>query len=172
MHFWFDDMCYFNPNAMWKPWIEMMTIRMGWYVYLHIVVTCIWTKLMWKTRIEIEKCSRRVFLNYLHIPFTKCYSTIFHHEWSNYKALQIKYGLPQKTALYEQFLTRKVSHMNYIGFRIYRSLPFLFEIRCILDWSCSTTSLTMYDWLKVCYIIRCFFRFFVFEYSCKIRMLK
>ena len=69
------------------------------------------------------------------------------------QALQIKYGLPQKTALYEQFLTRKVSHMNYVGFRIYRSLPFLFEIRCILDWSCSTTSLTMYDWLKVCYII-------------------
>lgn len=78
------------------------------------------------------------------------------------QALQIKYGLPQKTALYEQFLTKKVSHMNYIGFRIYRSLPFLFEIRCILDWSCSTTSLTMYDWLKVCYTIRYFCFLFMY----------
>ncbi|KAI5060462.1 hypothetical protein GOP47_0024882 [Adiantum capillus-veneris] len=77
------------------------------------------------------------------------------------QALQIKYGLPHKTALYRQFLTRKVSHMNHICFRIYRSLPFLFELRCILDWSCSTTSLTMYDWLKLediyasLYIVKC-----------------
>lgn len=65
------------------------------------------------------------------------------------QASQIKYGLPHKTALYKQFLTRKISHLNHIGFRLYRSLPFLFELRCILDWSCSTTSLTMYDWLKL-----------------------
>ncbi|MCO5611380.1 hypothetical protein L7F22_065633 [Adiantum nelumboides] len=77
------------------------------------------------------------------------------------QALQIKYGLPHKTALYRQFLTGKVSHMNHICFRIYRSLPFLFELRCILDWSCSTTSLTMYDWLKLediyasLYIVKC-----------------
>ncbi|KAH7277309.1 hypothetical protein KP509_39G044800 [Ceratopteris richardii] len=77
------------------------------------------------------------------------------------QALQIKYGLPHKTALYKQFLTRKVSHMNHICFRIYRALPFLFELRCILDWSCSITSLTMYDWLKLediyasLYIVKC-----------------
>lgn len=65
------------------------------------------------------------------------------------QAFQIKYGLPHKSALYGQFLARKVNFMSWIGFRLYRALPFLFELRCVLDWSCTTTALNMYDWLKV-----------------------
>ncbi|CAN6452751.1 unnamed protein product [Victoria cruziana] len=65
------------------------------------------------------------------------------------QALQIRYGIPHKSALYQQFLTSKVSHINYLGFRLYRALPFLYELRCVLDWSCTSTSLTMYDWLKM-----------------------
>jgi hypothetical protein len=65
------------------------------------------------------------------------------------QALQIRYGIPNKSNLYRQFLTSKVTQVNYFGFRLYRALPFLYELRCVLDWSCTTTSLTMYDWLKV-----------------------
>lgn len=65
------------------------------------------------------------------------------------QAFQIKYGLPHKSALYGQFLARKVNYMSWIGFRLYRALPFLFELRCVLDWSCTTTALNMYDWLKL-----------------------
>ncbi|KAM3330365.1 hypothetical protein ACQJBY_026955 [Aegilops geniculata] len=65
------------------------------------------------------------------------------------QALQIRYGIPNKSNLYRQFLTSKVTQVNYLGFRLYRALPFLYELRCVLDWSCTTTSLTMYDWLKV-----------------------
>lgn len=65
------------------------------------------------------------------------------------QALQIRYGIPHKSILYRQFLTSKVSQINYLGFRLYRALPFLYELRCVLDWSCTATSLTMYDWLKV-----------------------
>lgn len=65
------------------------------------------------------------------------------------QALQIKYGLPHKSALYGQFLARRVNTMSWCGFRFYRALPFLFELRCVLDWSCTTTALNMYDWLKV-----------------------
>lgn len=65
------------------------------------------------------------------------------------QAIQLKYGIPHKSTLYRQFLTSSISKLNYIGFRIYRALPFLYELRCVLDWSCTTTSLTMYDWLKV-----------------------
>uniref|UniRef100_M8C8Y8 Piezo THU9 and anchor domain-containing protein n=1 Tax=Aegilops tauschii TaxID=37682 RepID=M8C8Y8_AEGTA len=64
------------------------------------------------------------------------------------QALQIRYGIPNKSNLYRQFLTSKVTQVNYLGFRLYRALPFLYELRCVLDWSCTTTSLTMYDWLK------------------------
>lgn len=65
------------------------------------------------------------------------------------QALQIRHGLPHKSTLYRQFLTSTVSQVNFMGFRLYRALPFLYELRCVLDWSCTTTSLTMYDWLKL-----------------------
>jgi hypothetical protein len=65
------------------------------------------------------------------------------------QAIQIRHGIPHKSTLYRQFLTSKVSQINYLCYRLYRALPFLYELRCVLDWSCTTTSLTMYDWLKV-----------------------
>ncbi|XP_028770789.1 piezo-type mechanosensitive ion channel homolog isoform X2 [Neltuma alba] len=65
------------------------------------------------------------------------------------QAMQIQFGIPQKSTLYRQFLTSNVSRFNFLGFRLYRALPFLYELRCVLDWSCTTTSLTMYDWLKL-----------------------
>ncbi|XP_020597210.1 piezo-type mechanosensitive ion channel homolog isoform X2 [Phalaenopsis equestris] len=65
------------------------------------------------------------------------------------QAVQIRCGIPNKSTLHRQFLTRKVSQIKYLGFRLYRALPFLYELRCGLDWSCTTTSLTMYDWLKL-----------------------
>lgn len=77
------------------------------------------------------------------------------------QAIQIRYGMPHKSTLYRQFLTSKVSRINYLGYRLYRALPFLYELRCVLDWSCTTTSLTMYDWLKLedinasLYLVKC-----------------
>lgn len=65
------------------------------------------------------------------------------------QAIQLRHGIPHKSTLYRQFLTSEISRINYLGYRLYRALPFLYELRCALDWSCTTTSLTMYDWLKV-----------------------
>ncbi|XP_073309435.1 piezo-type mechanosensitive ion channel homolog isoform X2 [Primulina huaijiensis] len=77
------------------------------------------------------------------------------------QATQIRYGVPHKCTLYRQFLTSKISRVNYLGHRLFRALPFLYELRCVLDWSCTTTSLTMYDWLKLedinasLYLVKC-----------------
>ncbi|KAI3752438.1 hypothetical protein L2E82_24470 [Cichorium intybus] len=65
------------------------------------------------------------------------------------QAMQIRSGVPHKSTLYRQFLTSSITRVNYLGYRLYRALPFLYELRCVLDWSCTTTSLTMYDWLKL-----------------------
>ncbi|KAI4301844.1 hypothetical protein L6164_035084 [Bauhinia variegata] len=65
------------------------------------------------------------------------------------QAKQIHIGIPQKSTLYRQFLTSSVSRFNVLGYKLYRAIPFLYELRCVLDWSCTTTSLTMYDWLKL-----------------------
>lgn len=75
------------------------------------------------------------------------------------QAIQVRYGIPHQTTLYRQFLTSEVSRVNYLGYRLYRALPFLYELRCVLDWSCTTTSLTMYDWLKV--FVSLFFKLFL-----------
>ncbi|KAL0389546.1 UNVERIFIED_CONTAM: Piezo-type mechanosensitive ion channel [Sesamum calycinum] len=69
------------------------------------------------------------------------------------QAMQIRHGIPNKSTLYRQFLTSEVSRVNYLGYRLYRALPFLYELRCVLDWSCTTTSLTMYDWLKYPWLV-------------------
>ncbi|KAL0370555.1 UNVERIFIED_CONTAM: Piezo-type mechanosensitive ion channel [Sesamum angustifolium] len=77
------------------------------------------------------------------------------------QAMQIRSGVPHQSTLYRQFLTSEVSRVNYLGYRLYRALPFLYELRCVLDWSCTTTSLTMYDWLKLedinasLYLVKC-----------------
>ncbi|CAJ1960920.1 unnamed protein product [Sphenostylis stenocarpa] len=65
------------------------------------------------------------------------------------QAIQLHFGIPHKSTLYRQFLTSSVSRINVLGFRLYRAIPFLYELRCVLDWSCTTTSLTMHDWLKL-----------------------
>ncbi|KAD3068641.1 hypothetical protein R6Q59_017338 [Mikania micrantha] len=78
-----------------------------------------------------------------------------------FQATQIRSGVPHKSTLYRQFLTSSVSRVNYLGYKLYRALPFLYELRCVLDWSCTTTSLTMYDWLKLedinasLYLVKC-----------------
>ncbi|GAV80465.1 DUF3595 domain-containing protein [Cephalotus follicularis] len=77
------------------------------------------------------------------------------------QAIQFGYGIPHKSTLYRQFLTSDISRINYLGYRLYRALPFLYELRCVLDWSCTATSLTMYDWLKLedihasLYLVKC-----------------
>ncbi|KAM1344030.1 hypothetical protein ACFX2F_008161 [Malus domestica] len=77
------------------------------------------------------------------------------------QAIQLRHGIPHKGTLYLQFLTSEISRINYLGYRLYRALPFLYELRCALDWSCTTTSLTMYDWLKLedihasLYLVKC-----------------
>ncbi|XP_068337805.1 piezo-type mechanosensitive ion channel homolog [Pyrus communis] len=77
------------------------------------------------------------------------------------QAIQLRHGIPHKNTLYRQFLTSEISRINYFGYRLYRALPFLYELRCALDWSCTTTSLTMYDWLKLedihasLYLVKC-----------------
>ncbi|KAG0452569.1 hypothetical protein HPP92_025233 [Vanilla planifolia] len=65
------------------------------------------------------------------------------------QAMQIRHGIPNRSTLYQQFLTTKTTRVTFLGFRLYRALPFLYELRCVLDWSCTSTSLTMYDWLKL-----------------------
>lgn len=45
--------------------------------------------------------------------------------------------------------TTGVGTLHWFGNAIYRSIPFLFEMRVLLDWTCSRTALKIYAWLTI-----------------------
>lgn len=115
------------------------TGKVIFYLFNLVLFTYSVTKYAWDMD-PLHRYSGRLAIRAIY--FTKAISLVL-------QAMQIHFGIPHKSTLYRQFLTSSVSRVNVLGFRLYRALPFLYELRCVLDWSCTTTSLTMYDWLKV-----------------------
>ena len=62
-------------------------------------------------------------------------------------ALQLKFGLPSfRSGSFP--LMKSTSRMSKIMFQFYRAIPFLFEIRTLVDWVCTLTALDLYQWFK------------------------
>ncbi|XP_019423169.1 PREDICTED: piezo-type mechanosensitive ion channel homolog isoform X2 [Lupinus angustifolius] len=127
------------------------TGKVIFYLFNLVLFTYSVTKYAWDMD-PLHRYSGRLALRAIYL--TKAISLVL-------QAIQIHFGIPHKSMLYRQFLTSSVSRINVLGFRLYRSIPFLHELRCVLDWSCTTTSLTMYDWLKLedihasLYLVKC-----------------
>ncbi|CAL0308579.1 unnamed protein product [Lupinus luteus] len=127
------------------------TGKVIFYLFNLVLFTYSVTKYAWDMD-PLHRYSGRLALRAIYL--TKALSLVL-------QAIQIHFGIPHKSMLYRQFLTSNVSRINVLGFRLYRSIPFLHELRCVLDWSCTTTSLTMYDWLKLedihasLYLVKC-----------------
>jgi Piezo non-specific cation channel, R-Ras-binding domain len=64
-----------------------------------------------------------------------------------FAALQIKYSLPSFSKVTFPLLRHPSSYTS-IFFKFYRSIPFLFEIRTLMDWIFTTTALSIYQWFK------------------------
>lgn len=62
-------------------------------------------------------------------------------------SLQIKYGFPLITK--GQYFASSTSIYNRYAFKIYRNVPFLYELRGILDWTITKTSLDLFQWFKL-----------------------
>lgn len=39
--------------------------------------------------------------------------------------------------------------LNMAGFKIFINIPFLMELRTLMDWVWTDTSMTLFDWLKM-----------------------
>ncbi|KAK8620775.1 hypothetical protein V6N13_067237 [Hibiscus sabdariffa] len=115
------------------------TAKVIFYLFTLFLFTYSVTNYAWQME-PAEKHAGKFALRAIYL--TKLISLVL-------QAIQIRFGIPREGNLYRQFLTSSISQTNYLGFRISRALPFLYELRCVLDWSCTTTSLTMYDWLKL-----------------------
>ena len=62
-------------------------------------------------------------------------------------AFQIKNGAPRSRAG-EFVLMKNYNTLSNILFIIYHGLPFLYEIRTLLDWTFTATTLTLFQWFK------------------------
>ncbi|KAJ4442156.1 hypothetical protein ANN_12022 [Periplaneta americana] len=62
-------------------------------------------------------------------------------------AYQIRQGFPFR--IIGNFLCKKYGIMNKILFKGFMWIPFLFEIRTLMDWIWTDTSLSMFQWLKM-----------------------
>ncbi|XP_024082959.1 piezo-type mechanosensitive ion channel component 1 isoform X5 [Cimex lectularius] len=62
-------------------------------------------------------------------------------------AYQIRCGYP--TRIFGNFLCKSYNYINYILFKIFMTIPFVFELRTLMDWIWTDTSMTLSDWLKM-----------------------
>lgn len=70
----------------------------------------------------------------------KCFYLLF-------SAYQIRCGYPAR--ILGNFLTKGFSMLNFAGFKIFINIPFLMELRTLMDWVWTDTSMTLMDWLKM-----------------------
>ncbi|XP_048509324.1 piezo-type mechanosensitive ion channel component isoform X2 [Athalia rosae] len=62
-------------------------------------------------------------------------------------AYQLRLGYP--TRILGNFLCKKYSIVNYCLFKVFMIVPFLFELRAVMDWIWTDTSMTIMDWFKM-----------------------
>ena len=76
--------------------------------------------------------------------------------------LQVKYGY-KKFKKINSFMVNR-SSPNYYFMLIFIAIPFLYEIKCIMDWTFLRTSLQIFDWFKL-------FSIYVSSYKAKMQQL-
>ncbi|KAH8312576.1 hypothetical protein KR044_011542, partial [Drosophila immigrans] len=75
-------------------------------------------------------------------------------------AYQIRCGYPKR--ILGNVFTKSYSMVNYVAFKVYMEIPFLYILRTMLDWLCIDTTLTVMEWIKMedifqsVFIVRCY----------------
>lgn len=75
---------------------------------------------------------------------------IFYFFWSYYfynSALQIKHGFPMSP--YKQAFSNDTSAPTYWIWRTYKAIPFIWEMKVIIDWTVTSTCLDLFQWFKL-----------------------
>lgn len=62
-------------------------------------------------------------------------------------AFQIRCGYPKR--ILGNFLTKGYNIVNNLLHRVFLAIPFLYELRTLMDWIWTDTTMTLFDWLKM-----------------------
>ena len=115
-------------------------------VFWLILIVIVWPQ--WSERGVETNASLEIFL------FLKLLYLFF-------SALQIYYGFPPVETTGFQDLTRHPGKYTKVLYQVYRAIPFVFELRTILDWMCTQTSLDLDETFKLediytrLYLVQC-----------------
>lgn len=77
-----------------------------------------------------------------------------------FSSRQIRCGYP--TRILGNFLTKSYSYVNLVLFKGFLFVPFLLELRSLMDWMFTDTSLSLSDWLQMediyanIFVLKCF----------------
>lgn len=77
-----------------------------------------------------------------------------------FSSRQIRCGYP--TRILGNFLTKSYSYVNLVLFKGFLLVPFLLELRSLMDWMFTDTSLSLSDWLQMediyasIFVLKCF----------------
>lgn len=74
-----------------------------------------------------------------------CY--LFFAWYLYYSSFQIKFGYPEADTT--QIFTTNTDVFTRTAFKVYRAIPFLTELKAILDWTVIRTSLDLFQWIKL-----------------------
>ncbi|KAK5645923.1 hypothetical protein RI129_004387 [Pyrocoelia pectoralis] len=62
-------------------------------------------------------------------------------------AYQIRSGYPSRVS--GNFICRSYSYFNLSLYKVFFAIPFLFELRMIMDWMWTDTSMSIFDWINM-----------------------
>jgi len=63
-------------------------------------------------------------------------------------ARQIRSGYPTEV-LMNSMIFQRSDQLSYAAFRAYFAIPFMYELRVLLEYACTDSALDLFDWLKV-----------------------
>jgi len=113
------------------------------YVYT-LIIFCLFS---WFIYYEAPYKQTGLFTSSIYAPSGALLAfSFFYFLYFYLSALQIKYGYKEFKS-FNSLMTRR-GYTNYYIVSIYTVIPFLYEIKIIMDWTFSYTSLTMFDWFK------------------------
>eukprot|EP01080_Neovahlkampfia_damariscottae_P010191 gene10191-2610_t len=125
-----DRIIYLFTSLFWKIVFHYFLVTTYSVVYLVVYHL-----------LQIQTFSNSYAILYLNLLFTlKCIYLMI-------SSTQIGYGYSSTTKWAR--LTKNYTWTGYYTYEAWRKIPFIYELKMLLDWSLTPTSLTWYYWMKL-----------------------
>lgn len=144
----------FNPQTKKSRWNKDLLFKVLSHIFIMLLVHVLvfWYfpisgnyslsgKLYCDSLYNDKKCNDfevNIFIEWFYVIYAIYFMIV---------SLQIRHGLPSFRKVSFP-LMRTTSLTSYRLFKVYLVLPFLFELRTLMDWTFTKTSLDIYQWFK------------------------